>query len=83
MARCKSSHWIDEDALPKEGELSPNAPADELQALTERYLADLDMSVGATAPEGARLLQDRTAMAAVLEPVKEHGFAYLDLRAGI
>jgi polysaccharide deacetylase 2 family uncharacterized protein YibQ len=73
----------DGNALPKEGELSPNAPVDELQALTKKHLAALDMSIGATAPEGARLLLDQAALAAVLKPVGEYGFAYLDLRSAI
>ncbi len=73
----------EDGAVPKLGELSPNAAPDELEALTQQHLASLDMAIGATAPDGAKLLLDRLAMAAVMAPVSEHGFAYLDLRAGI
>ena len=66
-----------------EGDLSTLVPEDQLQVLTNRYLAEFEMAVGVTAPEGARLLTNQRAMEAVLGPVTTHGFAYLDLKAGI
>ena len=72
-----------DEGVPRDGELSPNAPPEELEALTLRYLAALDMSVGATTPQGASVLLDQRAFEAVLSPVGDHGFAWLDMKAGI
>ncbi|MFK7944277.1 MAG: divergent polysaccharide deacetylase family protein [Paracoccaceae bacterium] len=56
---------------------------EDLANIAQNYLAELDVAIGATAPAGASLLNDRRAMEAILAPLAAHGFAYLDLRSGI
>ena len=53
-----------------------------IQALTQRSLATLPTALGITPPNGAVLTNDANAMQAVLQPLQEHGFAYIDLPAG-
>ena len=65
------------------GALASSVPPEQLDALTNQYLAELDLAVGATAPVDVRMLNNQRAMEVVLSPVATHGFAYVDLKAGI
>lgn len=62
--------------------MAPGQSEAELAAQTVASLAALDVAVGVTAPDGARLLQDIGGMRAVLGPVAKHGFAWVDPKTG-
>ena len=64
------------------GMLHSGMSADELQDLTLRNLAALPGAIGATPREGAQMLGASEAMQAVIAPLKQHGFAFVDLIAG-
>lgn len=51
-------------------------------ALTERNLAQLPDALGVAPPDGAILLQDAQAMQSVLDPLQQHGFAFIDITSG-
>lgn len=53
-----------------------------LVAQTIRYMADLDVAVGITGPDGAPLMRDQARMTAILNALVEHGFLWLDPRLG-
>jgi len=63
--------------------LSRAMAADDLVTRTALYLAALDIAIGATASEGAPLLRDRDGMRAILRPLSEHGFAWVEPRERI
>ncbi len=64
------------------GVLHAGMSVDEIQDLTVRNLAALPEALGATPRKGAQMLGERDAMQAVIAPLKQHGFAYVDQLAG-
>ena len=62
---------------------SSAATQEALATATRRVLAGLDVAIGASVPAGAAQLNDLRTMEAVLAPLAENGFAYLELRTGI
>ena len=66
-----------------QGVLRSDQSAGDLRDTTLRHLADLDVAIGATPPEGALLTRNRDALQAIIGPIADHGFAYLDLDPGI
>ncbi|MEM9060161.1 MAG: divergent polysaccharide deacetylase family protein [Pseudomonadota bacterium] len=74
MARSE----VEADADVLRSDLSP----DDLLARVQRYVASFPEAIGATSPDGALMLRDASAMRTVLEPLAEHGFAWIDLRSG-
>ena len=64
------------------GLLHAGMSADEIRGLTVRSLAALPEALGATPPEGAQMLREREAMQPVIAPLKQHGFAFIDLLPG-
>ncbi|MEM1298759.1 MAG: divergent polysaccharide deacetylase family protein [Pseudomonadota bacterium] len=56
---------------------------EDLANATRRALAGLEVAIGATTPTGSTIVNDRRAMEAILAPLGENGFAYLDLKSGI
>ncbi|MEM1162730.1 MAG: divergent polysaccharide deacetylase family protein [Pseudomonadota bacterium] len=63
--------------------LTAEASASALSLASAKALGRLDMAVGATAPDGAAMLNASTAMAAITKPMAEHGFAWVEPRAGV
>ncbi|MEM6661279.1 MAG: divergent polysaccharide deacetylase family protein [Pseudomonadota bacterium] len=63
--------------------LTAESPASALSLASAKALGRLDMAVGATAPDGAAMLNASTAMAAITKPMAEHGFAWVEPRAGV
>lgn len=75
-------------SAPKDGEQPTSlfagaASPQGLSTVTQNYLADLGSAIGATVPSDAPVLNDQSAMEAILAPLAPHGFAYLDLKSGI
>lgn len=64
------------------GTLHAGMSADEIQDLTLRNLAALPGALGATPRGGAKMVSESEAMQAVIAPLKQHGFAFVDLIAG-
>ncbi len=65
------------------GDLRIDMTPDEIRAQTIRYMAELDMAVGATAPESTHSSSDLALMDTVLNTIHQHGFAYVDFRSGL
>ena len=64
-----------------EGEaLRAGLPEDEVRRLTDLWMANLDMAIGAFVPNGTGAGTDRRVMGAVLGALGDHGFAYVDDR---
>lgn len=67
------------DAAQK-GRLSVDQTGQTLAAATVRLMADLDIAIGATGPDGAALLRDQARMKAIMQPLGEHGFLWVEPR---
>lgn len=67
------------NAFDPEG-LSTEDDADTLEVGTAETLVKLNMAIGAVSPDGAEILDDPEAMAALLKPVAAHSFLWVEPR---